>query len=1362
MVYGQQLRFNRLTINEGLSQNTVFCTFQDSRGFIWIGTEDGLNRFDGYEFEVFRKDLNDSASLMNNQVNAISEDCSGNLLVGTAAGLSIFHPATRTFSHINLNDGADKHASGYVSSLAKSTDGTVWIGSFNGLKRYNPLSGKVDAIVPPPAASPDGQDKVQAISLDHAGVLWLSYGNTLACYDTKRSEYLPVPDLLLKKAALMAGRIRMVRTDRQGNIWLGTEQSGLFCYWRTQGRLTHYYRNRQLKTGLPSNVVRDVYFESDSSVWVATRNGLCILNPYSRATRTYSYVKEDRESLSHWSLLNLMEDRTGNIWIGTFAGGVNRLNAVGNNFHTIREKLGETPGLSNALVSSVLVNRDGSIWAGTEGGGLNLISPSRDQITVYGMRQAGFGASENIVKCMARGEDGILWVGALDGLYMFDTARKLFSHQPLPNMKTRSGRRQVYALLPVDGGLWIGTNGGGLLFRSDDGTFTSYTAGESGNSLPGNHINALTRDRMTGSIWIGTERGLSNFDPASGRFTNYPEGSGPLHLSSSSVTSLFMDKKGRLWVGTRGAGLNILDARRTRFTLFTHKDGLANDVIRAVNEDPVGQFWVSSNKGLSRVTTTGGTQLRFRSVTNYSVHDGLQSNQFANNATARDTAGNLFFGGIHGLNIIHMQQVKRNRIPPSLVFTDLLVNSLPANVHMPGSPLQKEINEVREVTLRSDQANFTVKFAALNFINAGKNRYAYMLEGFDAGKGWNDVGLQRMANYTNVPPGKYVLHVKAANNDGVWNEDAARLVITILPPWYKTWWAYLGYTAIIGGLLYLFYYYSLKTAQLKNQLAFEYLSHKKDQELAQRKMAFFTNISHEIKTPLTLIMAPLEKLIRQHSGSNRDQNQLMLMKRNGERLMELTGKLLDIRNFESDTTDLKARLTDLVGFVKSRMVYFEPYAQSKQVVLSFSATAESIPVWFDPDKLEKVIYNLVGNALKFTGCGGQVSVYVENCDGTAVLRVEDTGIGIDEAHLGTIFETYRHYDYEGMNACGSGIGLSFAKALVELHGGQIRVESRRETDNTTGFSRFEVILPLEDNHLQPWQKDAEYDELNGFDKPAPEETDMVVQTVKMRVLNGFKEKPVLLVVDDHPELLDFIAAHFDGDFRVQKATNGQAALETAQLQLPDILISDVMMPGMNGMELCAAIKGDYRTSHIPVVLLTARSPLPFKVQGYEKGADDYITKPFNLHLLETRVWNLLESRQLLRERFAGLVSIHPSRLAIAPPDQLFMDKVVFFIESHLDDPKLTVEELGREVGMSQTTLYRKIRALTDKNTVEFIRYVRLTKAAQLLKEQQFQVNEVAYMTGFNQVDYFRKCFKEQFGLTPSAYAEEAATAFQGR
>ena len=1350
---GSQLRFKHYSINEGLSQNTVFSLLQDSDGMMWIGTEDGLNRFDGYEFTYFKHNLHEPNSISHNQVNALHEDSTGIIWIGTSDGLNLFDKHTEKFTRISTSASRSVASNEFVTSIFEDSKRNLWITTFEGLKLYNPRTKKFQSFRYQNGARSD------RIMEDKNGMLWVSINRDLRRFDPQKKIFLPLPQVLENNSALRGSFIRAIKQDKHGQVWIATETAGVFVYDERDNSVQQFTNNSGDK-GIPANIVREIFFYSDNEVWLGTRDGLTIYNRSNKQFHTYKNDRYDPLSISQNSIRSIMRDKAGNIWVATYAGGVNLVTTDYNMFGYVGAATVNKPGLNYQMASAITGAYNNGLWIGTEGGGINWVSNEHNVFKSYSMPQVSANIGINTIKCFLPDDDKI-WVGTVNGIGYINKSGGMLQPVQIP-----VENKEINSIVKINGDLWLGSMGSGLIKKQQDGTFVVFKNElRNPNSLSRDNVLKIIKDDKN-NLWIATYKGLNYFDHQ--KFTQYHHNPGdPFSVSHSHISTLYIDAKKRLWVGTKGGGLNLFDAATKRFYVIDHNIGLVNDVVQSIEEDMQGNLWVSTNKGLSKISLKGNPPFTRRNteIQNYFAEDGLQGNQFFANSSYRNNKGELFFGGINGVTFFHPNNIRKNGYKPPVVITEFLIRNKPVRTYGDDSPLKHAINETEAITLNYDQAFISFRFAALNYINPNKNQYAYRLKGFENDEDWNYVGSQRLATYTNLDAGTYYFQVIASNNDGVWNTNPRTIKIVVLPPWWATWSAYALYFLFTGGLLYLYYWYSLRNERLKNELVLEHVIREKDHELYQRKLNFFTNISHEIKTPLTLILAPLDKLLQVSHDNNQVHHRLMVMKRSGERLLRLITQLLDFRKFESGNMELEASESNLVQFVRDVVSAFESYAKEVDVKIKTEAPRKDIKVYFDQDKFEKVLYNLLSNALKFSKPGGKIILRIKeekpagSEPGFAIVEVEDNGVGIPPEKLPHIFQQFRHYDQDGMNVHGSGIGLAFAKGLVELHTGKLTVMSEPAAEGQPGLTRFTIRLPLGRVHLKDEEivtvGDGENIEWYLSDEHKARTNEFLAKKTA-KVLTNMDESPLMLLVEDNKDVLEFLREHFEDKFRIYTASDGVEGVAKAVEVIPDIIISDVMMPNMTGTILASTLKNDSRTSHIPIILLTARTQTIHKIEGLECGADDYVTKPFNISILEARVWNLIEQRQQLRERYRREITLQPSKLAISSPDEAFLEKVMTYIEENLSESNLNVEDLAKEVFMSRTTLYRKIKALTNQTIVEFIRSVKLKRAAQLLETGNYRITEVAYMTGFSEINYFRKCFKEQYEQTPTEYMQAHA------
>ncbi|WP_448701268.1 two-component regulator propeller domain-containing protein [Mucilaginibacter sp. AW1-3] len=1337
-----QLMFKNINVDNGLSQNTVMSVLQDNKGYIWVGTFDGLSRFNGLEFKVFKNDPNVAGTISNNKINKLFKDKEGNIWAGTIDGLNLYNPDKESFTCFKT---ADSNTSYTVLDLAQDETGVIWVGTADhGLYYLDQKTVKGDTHLLTKSAI-CGQSKITCLYIDHEQKLWIGVGGKLKVYDLRKRAFLPLPAALQQNAQLVNPLVRSIIQDSDGNYWIATETNGLICYDAKNASYFNYGQGN----GLLSSTARTVLERENHKIWVGTKKGLNIIDTKTKQIKAFTNDPINPNSLSQNSIRCIFKDNENNIWIGTYNGGLNSVYSQYDNFYSLGLKRGNSNGLSYGIVSTITNGDNHDYWIGTDDGGLNHLDSDLQNIHVYYQFN---GASRellgNSIKAIAKNNDpDKLWVATGSGITIFDKRTGAFTTTNLIPKPPAAGFIHSYVLFKDEGGLWIATNYTGLYYLENNNKLHYYQTRE-------NNITTIFKDGD--KMWIGLKnKGLCVLELGPNGADTYHLSKHVYNLNNNAILSVFRDSKKRLWVGTDGGGINYFDSKADRFYSISEDLGIANNTAHAILEDKAGRLWVSTNKGLSCITIKefrvpfDKSMLR---AANYGVADGLQSNQFTTGAAIKTPDGNLIFAGINGITMFNPDRIKINSVKPQVVFTDFSIFNKSVSFAGNDSPLQKPIDETSEITLKYSQAFFSIKFAALNYINPEKNQFAFKLEGFSDGD-WHYVGNQRVATYTNLDPGTYYFKIRAANNDGIWSETPRVLKITVLPPWYKTWYAFLGYMALTIFLLYLFNVYSKKTERLKNELEFESLNHAKDQELAQKQLSFFANISHEIKTPLTMIMAPLERMIEMNVGNNKVLNQLMLMQRNGERLIRLINQLLDKRKLESGHMHLQAAEGDMVTFAKEITLAFDGLAKAKNITLKFNAKQAGIPVWFDRDKLEKVLYNLLSNALKFTPDYGKVAVYVSATENSALIVVEDNGRGIPADSINKIFSQFYHYE-DHIKVEGTGLGLAFSTELVELHHGTLSVESRPETSDQSGETRFTITLPLGKAHLKAPEIAGNYRDSEDILSYTQTEKSVKAQLElkKAKILKQEDRSAFsMLIVEDNEDVLNFISEGFGTDFEVYTAVNGIDGLAMAKEVSPDIIISDVMMPGLNGIELCSKLKSDIDTSHIPVILLTARTQLIFKMEGLETGADDYITKPFNFNMIEARVWNLIENRQKLRERYQKEIKLEPHNIAISNLDEAFLMKVLNYIEQHITDPDLSVEQLSQETAMSKSSFYKKIKSLTNQTGIEFIRTVRIKRAAQLLAQGQLTVNEVAYMVGFMDVDYFRKCFKEHFGYTPKAH-----------
>ncbi|HYC84794.1 MAG TPA: two-component regulator propeller domain-containing protein [Chryseosolibacter sp.] len=1341
-------QFKHINVNDGLSHNEVLALLKDRRGFLWIGTSSGLNRFDGYTIRVFRNDARDTTSLPNNLVSRLFEMPDGRMGIFSRAGLSLYDPVTETFES-NLSSFYSQYSipPGDILNITTDVNKDFWIlHASAGLLKYEHASRNTVRFTHVRGNNESfATDSISSFASDHAGNKWVIHRNgILEKFEITGSTHKVVyRDNFLhtfNKGAIFDYR---VVADHDGDLWIfvHNDGKGLFFFNVLEKKFMRFHRGAdigRLNTDLVSSIVQD----DTGLLWVGTDHGG--VNIIDKKTFKVQYIlnrSEEPASLGQNSVNTIYRDDEGIMWLGTFKKGISYYHK-----NLIRFPLYKNYALSNSGLPFGDVNRfaedeKGNLWIGTNGGGLIYFNRQENTFKQYVHDPHDPNSiSSNVIVSLWLDGDKKLWIGTYyGGLNRFDGKKfTRFTHDP-DNPASLSDVNVWEVFEDSRGRLWVGTMHGGLdLFDRKTQTFSHYQQTDM-NSVASNYIAALAEDRK-GNVWIGTAMGVDILSREKGRFFHFESQKNVAgSLSDNAVFDILEDSRGRIWLGT-GNGLNLYDEKTNSFRVYTESDGLPHNTILNILEDNVGNLWVSTPNGLSNIRIASANDQLQLSFRNYNEGDGLQGKQFNENAAFKTSKGELIFGGANGFNIFKPEELGLNTRPPQVVLTDFqLFNKSvrPGEDVYGGVVLARAISESDHIELLPGQNVFSIEFAGLNYLHPDKNEYRYILEGFNSG--WIPVDSRsRKVTFTNLDPGDYTFRVKAANNDGYWNETGASLRITILPPFWKTRAALVIYIAFVISALLV----TRKLIQKREQLKFLHQQERQEairmHELDMMKIKFFTNVSHEFRTPLTLILTPLEKLLR-HASDPEQKNQFHLIQRNAKRLLNLVNQLLDFRKLEYQEITFNPSEGDVIRFIEETVYSFSDLSEKKNIELSFHSSHKALETFFDQDKLEKILFNLLSNAFKFTPVSGKVSVHVDIEESMEekwlIMRVKDTGIGIPADKHERIFERFfQNAVPKSLVNQGSGIGLSITREFVRIHGGDIAVES------TPGIgSCFTVRIPVKDVGVPAAAIDPVAEQL--------------AQLAEAATSGSHGKKPVLLLVEDNEDFRFYLKDNFKHDYQVVEARNGEEGYQQALAKLPDLIVSDVMMPELNGIELCKRIKGDRRLSHTPVLLLTARTAEEQKLDGFNSGADDYITKPFNFEILQSRIRNLIQQREKLHQSFNKL-DVKASSLNITSLDEQFIRNAIKCVETNISDPDFSVENLSHELGISRAHFYKKILSLTGKSPLEFIRTIRLQQAAQLLEKSQLTVAEIAYKVGFNNPKYFARYFKEEYKMLPSVYAAE--------
>lgn len=1317
-------------INNGLPSNGTTCALKDRNGFLWVGTQNGLCRFDGYSFKTFINVPGDSTSLTNNYINTIIEDKSGRIWVGTLDGLNLLDPLTERFKRFIHQDGVQASLSNNkIWALLADADNNIWIGTDDGFDHFNEKTKNFEIFQPNPAVSTSIKGKsVNSILEDKTGNLWLgNWSGGLNKFNKRTKAFVNFLQPQ-KDNERNPNDVWYISLDDDGNIWVGTYWKGLFKFDVKTEKFTAFpspaNENQSVFRILNLGNHLMVLCGSDGFYWFNTLNN------------TWQKI----ENLTSFQQAGIFRDNNGIIWLCSMEG-LTKLDRQ-------QYKFAFYP-LPNdkRIVKSILV-KNGAVWLGTNNG-LTTIQLNNKTTSTFLHSDNPQSIGSNTVNKLYIDTHRKLWDLTELGFDEYDDKTGKFAHHEHHSSLGSFFNEDVYRdILEVNpGDYWLATDAGLKIYHSKTNTFSHYF-NQIGKqyTISSNHLYCLLKD-SDHNVWIGTEGGgLNRFNQSSQRFYNYfasdkKAGS----ISNNDIHNIFLDSHHNVWICTQD-GLNKYNKSTDSFQKFSKSDGFGSNVFKQTVEDVKGNLWVVTETGLSCFDP------RSLKVTNFDEGDGI----FANSIIYKVNDHQLLLAGNKGLVSFDPLSLNFNKIAPPVYFSDFQVfnkSVIPGN----DSPLKEPIQNAKEVVLKYSQSVFSIEFVGLNYTHTEKNNYAYKLENFDSR--WNYVGEQRKATYTNLSPGRYVFRVKASNNDGVWNEEGKALVIIITPPWYLTWWAYLFYTSLFSAAVYGYIYYNNRQAKLKYEVKLAHIESEKEKELHEKKLSFFTNISHEFRTPLTLIINPLKEILYK-GGNDVDQQNLNTINRNAKRLLSLVDQLLLFRKADADADELKLAQINIVDLSKEVFLCFTHQAKTKMLRFEYLSDEDNIKLIADREKIEIVLFNLLSNAIKFTEPGGEVVMTLKGFDDYIAIEVSDTGCGITQASGDKLYHKYyQEYQQDTLTKGGLGIGLFLVKNYVEQHSGKISYTSEPGKGTT-----FHLELLKGENHLNGTaitydlpKRSVFFDELIDEDRGS----DLTVKqhAEKPATAEITSDIKSMLIIEDNKEISDYIKQVFVADYLVYDADNGESGLKMITELMPDIVISDVMMPGMSGIELCTRVKEDPELNHIPVILLTAITSPEIKLKGIEGGADDYISKPFEKEMLIARVNGLLKTRNNLQRYFFNEITLKPNNLKISPEYSEFLQKCIDIVERHLNDPDFNIKMLANEIGMSHSNVYRKIKSISGQSVNSFIRFIRLRKAAEIFLSTDSTVAETAYKTGFQDPKHFREQFAKLFGLNPSDYIKKFRDPF---
>lgn len=1291
--------FKTLDIKDGLSQNTVNAILQDRRGFMWFGTKDGLNRYDGLTFRIFKKE---ESALGNNFITALYEDSRGNIWIGTDAGVYIYDPVAETFCGFNQAADTGESITRAVTLIEGDAQQRIWISvDYQGLFHYDPDRRQLSHVL---QKGPDGEQLANITRFWFEGdTCWLSlYDDNLYHTDDSFATLVPFRDADGNEPF----KDDIVNTQLAGpyHCWYIGSANGLTEINRTTGK------SRRLLDAY----VRDLKFKSDQELWAGTESGLYICNPETgRVAHLTASEQNDSYALADNALYALCRDTEGGMWIGSYFGGVNYYPRQWTYFEKFYPR-DDLPHFGRR-VRELCESNDGTLWIGTEDKGLFHFDPATRQITPFLPETL----PHNIHGLCLDGDD--LWVGTFSGgLNRIDLRTRRVRHYARGTEPNTLDANNIFSICKTTTGeLWIGTTSGLLRYNRATDDFTRIPA------LSNVFVYHILED-FNGDLWLATySNGVFRYDVRRKEWKNFvAHKNDSTSLPYDKVISLYEDSRKRLWIMTQGAGFCRFEPETETFVRYDRTKGFPSTIVYRMTEDDRGNLWLTTNNGLVCFDPdTGRKQI-------YTTANGLLSNQFNYQSGYKDAHGQIYLGSINGLIRFDPATFVENTFVPPVVLTDFFLFNKRIPVGEKDAPLKQSIVSSERIDLKADQNSFTLHPAVLSYQAPEMNRLLYQLEGFD--KEWYAVGRNPAISYSNLPFGTYRFRLRGSNSDGHWNPAERQLEIHIRPPFYlspfaKAFYLALGLLSVAVGIGY----YRKRNRQ-KHQKAMEKFEREKERELYTAKIEFFTNVAHEIRTPLTLIKSPLENVLTSGNLPGEARDDLEIMNLNTTRLLDLVNQLLDFRKTETQGFRLNLSTSDLPGLIRQTYMRFTPLARQKQLAFTLDLP-ERLAVAADSEALTKIISNLFSNAVKYAATYIRVELHEEN--GRLRLSVSNDGKIIPPAMREEIFKPFIQYREDSLqHVSGTGIGLALARSLAELHDGTLIL------DDTVSCNRFILDLPCQSRHaVVP----------GSIPGREPEEAQNTAGTP----LTARQPRYTVLVAEDNPEMLQFVVKQLSPVYQVVTACNGAEALKVLEQQTVHLVISDIMMPEMDGLELCDRLKADLDYSHIPVVLLTAKSTLQAKIDGLKSGADAYIEKPFSVEYLKVCTSNLLSNREKLRAAFAHSPFVPSGTLAVSKAEETFLKTLNEVVSAQMQDPEFSIDDLAARLNMSRSSLNRKIKGVLDMTPNDYIRLERLKKAAQLLKEGECKVNEICYRVGFNTPSYFTKCFQKQFGILPKDFVK---------
>ena len=1341
----------KLGIEQGLSNNYVVSITQDKQGFLWFATEEGLNKFDGTRFITYYKnDLpHNNQGITGNELNRVYADSKRPIIwIATQRdGLNAYNYDEQTFTAYQHNpENPHSLITNDVTDISPSTqnDDGLWVSTYyRGIEYLNINNGQFThynrSTVP---SLPSNQTWTVLDGGDNN--LYIGHvGSGFSIFSLKDKSVKNFQNETGNPTSLPGNDVFCIIKDANGNIWLGTN-NGLALYNAANDNFITFRNNKNDKYATLCSRILSIRQLKDNRLWIASElNGIAILNLkqgmfLSPEELSIEYIQEgdDSRSLSNASARCIFQDSFDNIWIGTWGGGINFISSKPPLFTTLSYSPipNNENSLNNKVASSLCMDRQGRIWIGTDGGGINVFEGEK-RIAIY-KKESG-DIPSNFILASLQDSKGNLWFGSYQGgISYYDSRNKRFRSISLMG-QSNLDVRTIYE--DAQHNIWVGYSGGIVVLNPLTMKIIQHYNTDN-SELHSDFIRSIAQDEK-GRFWIGTfGDGLGIYTPNLQKIKTFTQRDG---FCSNTINQIIQDKQKRMWIGTGEGLVCFLSTDELNYKTYQRKDGLINTNICAITEDKKGNIWFSNNKGISCYVTNKGC------FYNYDHSDDVPAGSFSSSCVTQSKNGQIYFGSINGVCCFNPDITMNEQPAPAAVVTEMKILGRLSNLE--NNDMIINLSKGQNVELSHAQNSFGLTFNVQNYSLVNQVEYVYMLKGLE--NSWYTVNENNSVTFRNIPPGKYEFIIKARIHNQKWPEEATSLTIRINPPLWLTWWAKLIYILVSISITYLILHAYKKKLDLESLYTLEKKNHEQEQELNQERLRFYTNITHELRTPLTLILGPLEDMQKEASLPAKQAQKLSVIHQSALRLLNLINQILEFRKTETQNKKLCVSKGNIAPLIYEIGLKYKELNQNTKIDFRIQIEKEEMFLFFDKEIITIVLDNLISNAIKYTeqGCV-TLSLHqtMRNEVAYTEIKVSDTGYGISAEALPHIFD--RYYQESGKHqASGTGIGLALVKNLVTLHEGEIRAESIQNEGST-----FYISL-LTDN-IYPNALHADSTE------PVQEEMNQNTELEYSQEATLDTSKPILLIVEDNEEIQKYIVESFTDSFEVITANNGEEGKQQALSRIPDIVVSDIMMPVMDGITLCKQLKDDVRTSHIPIILLTAKDSLQDKEEGYEVGADSYLTKPFSASLLRSRINNLLDSRKKLVAQFqaqstpGSQIDLSEKRIVIAEAlsklDNEFIEKITLLIEENLSSEKIDINYLSDKMCMSGSTLYRKMKALTGLSTNEYIRKVKMKNAERLLLEGKFNISEIAYKVGMNSTGYFRQCFKEEFGLSPSDYLKQ--------